>query len=391
MGSGCRAKPLLEAFIIGGVTELQLDAAGVGELELFLAGAYAPETAFRLPAAQRFTAGTKVLLRDPNNVRLAVFTAEAEGCGAVEVIEKPRHADFTGHRLTAEEARRRVAGSSLVRAVALRGFLSIETERALLEGGARAIVHVIEDGPVDHFPRVRAALAAAGDRLLVNILPVAPRDPARVLRNYGAVELVEESGDTYRPEVRELMDRFLPPRRRQGFCVWFTGLPSAGKSTIAEQLAVLLRERGRLVTMLDGDVVRMHLSKGLGFSREDRDANIRRIGFVAGEIVRHHGVAICAAVSPYEASREEARRMVGADRFVLVHVDTPQPVCETRDVKGYYARARSGALAGFTGVDDPYETPLRAELTLQTEGVTPQQNARAVLEYLIADGRIDEE
>lgn len=372
-----------------GAVELQLGAEAVGALELFLQGAYAPETEFLLPSAERFQPGTRVLLRDPNNVRLAVFTATADGRGSIETIEKPRHADFAGLRLSADEVRRRVVGATHVRAAAIRGFLTTETERALKENGAAAVVHVIEAGSVDHFARVRAAMSAADERTVVNILPVFPRDLDRVLRNYGATEIVTESGESYRAEVRELMDLFVPEKRKQGFCVWFTGLPSAGKSTIAEQLAILLRERGRIVTMLDGDVVRMHLSKGLGFSREDRDTNIRRIGFVAGEIVKHHGAVICAAVSPYEASREEARGMVGADRFVLVHVATPPEVCETRDVKGFYAKARAGSMTGMTGVDDPYEAPARAEITLGTTGVTPEQNARIVLERLIADGRID--
>ncbi len=120
----------------------------------------------------------------------------------------------------------------------------------------------------------------------------------------------------------------------QGVTVWFTGLSGAGKSTIAEKLAKVLKERGRNVEIMDGDVVRTNLSKGLGFSKEDRDINIRRIGFVASELVRHGGVVVCAAVSPYRATRNEARKMVGEDRFIEVFVDTPIEVCEQRDVNG---------------------------------------------------------
>ena len=145
-----------------------------------------------------------------------------------------------------------------------------------------------------------------------------------------------------RPEVAEILAETYPPRHRQGVCVWFTGLSGSGKSTTADALTVLLLECGRQVTLLDGDVVRTHLSKGLGFSREDRDTNIRRIGFVAAEIVRHGGLALCAAVSPYRATRDECRAMVGADRFVEVFVDTPLDVCEARDSKGLYAKARRG-------------------------------------------------
>jgi len=157
-----------------------------------------------------------------------------------------------------------------------------------------------------------------------------------------------------RPETAAILSTVSPPLYKQGFCVWFTGLSGAGKSTIAEILATLLMEHGREVTLLDGDVVRTHLSKGLGFSKEDRDANILRIGFVASEIVRHRGVVICAAVSPYRATRNECRMMVGEERFIEVFTDTPLQVCEQRDVKGMYARARRGEIKGFTVVDDPY-------------------------------------
>jgi adenylyl-sulfate kinase len=160
-----------------------------------------------------------------------------------------------------------------------------------------------------------------------------------------------------RPETAAILRQTSPARHEQGFCVWFTGLSCSGKSTTAELLADLLLERGRRVTLLDGDVVRTHLSKGLGFSREDRDTNIRRIGFVASEIVRHNGVAVCAAISPYRITRAECRAMVGPENFIEVFVDTPIDACEARDTKGMYALARAGKMTGFTGVDDPYEPP----------------------------------
>jgi sulfate adenylyltransferase len=194
-----------------------------------------------------------------------------------------------------------------------------------------------------------------------------------------------------RPETAAILSTVSPPRHRQGFCVWFTGLSGAGKSTIAEILTVLLLERGRQVTQLDGDVVRTHLSRGLGFSKEDRDTNIRRIGFVASEIVRHEGAVICAAVSPYEATRNECRTMVGDDRFVLVHVDTPLDVCEGRDTKGIYAKARSGELRGVTGIDDPYEPPLAPDIVLTTTDSTPEEGARKIVEHLAKRGFLLEE
>lgn len=189
-----------------------------------------------------------------------------------------------------------------------------------------------------------------------------------------------------RPEVSQILTEIYPPKHRQGICIWFTGLSGSGKSTTAEVLTALLLEHGRQVTVLDGDVVRTHLSRGLGFSKEDRDTNIRRIGFVASEIVRHGGVVVCAAVSPYRATRNDVRNMVGKDRFIEVYVNTPLEVCEQRDVKGMYTKARRGEIKGFTGIDDPYESPLHSEITLETVGQTPEQNSMLILNYLKEQG-----
>jgi sulfate adenylyltransferase len=189
-----------------------------------------------------------------------------------------------------------------------------------------------------------------------------------------------------RPEVARILAEAYPPRLQQGACIWFTGLSGAGKSTTAEVLTALLLERGKQVTVLDGDVVRTMLSRGLGFSREDRDLNIRRIAFVAAEVVRHGGLVIAAAVSPYRSTRDEARAAVGGDRFVEVFVDTPLEECERRDVKGIYAQARRGEIKNFTGISDPYEPPLAPELALETTESTPERNARRVLDYLIRQG-----
>jgi len=191
-----------------------------------------------------------------------------------------------------------------------------------------------------------------------------------------------------RPEVAEILAETYPPRHKQGVCVWFTGLSGSGKSTTAEVLTTLLQEHGRQVTVLDGDVVRTHLSKGLGFSKEDRDINIQRIGFVAAELVRHGGTAVCAAVSPYRATRNDVRNMVGKDHYVEVFVDTPLGVCEQRDVKGLYAKARRGEIKGFTGIDDPYESPRYAEIVLDTVSCTAEENARGILDHLIEQGFI---
>ncbi|OGO12124.1 MAG: adenylyltransferase [Chloroflexi bacterium RBG_16_47_49] len=192
-----------------------------------------------------------------------------------------------------------------------------------------------------------------------------------------------------RPETAEILKQMYPPRNKQGICLWFTGLSGAGKTTTAELLTSLLLERGRQVTVLDGDVVRTHLSKGLGFSAEDRDTNIRRIGFVAGEITRHGGTVICAAISPYRSTRNEVRKMAGTDRFIEIFVDTPIEVCEQRDSKGMYARARRGEIKDFTGVDDPYEPPINPEIRLDTVQYSPEQNAQKIINYLIEQGFLE--
>lgn len=185
-----------------------------------------------------------------------------------------------------------------------------------------------------------------------------------------------------RPEVVRILLQTYPPKNEQGFCIWFTGLPSAGKSTIAEILAIKLSEKGRKITFLDGDIIRTHLSKGLGFTREDRDVNILRIGFVASEIVRHNGIVLCAAVSPYRSTRDQVRSLFRNGNFIEIFVSTPLEVCEGRDVKGLYAKARRGEIIGFTGVDDPYESPVNAEIEIDTVRFNPDASAIKIMEYL---------
>lgn len=175
----------------------------------------------------------------------------------------------------------------------------------------------------------------------------------------------------------------------EGFTVWLTGLPCSGKSTIARQLARSLLRRGRRVEVLDGDIVRQNLSYGLGFSREDRDRNIRRIAFVASLLARNGVIVIVALVSPYRAARDEARRLL--QEFFEVHVDCPGSECERRDVKGMYKRARAGELPGFTGVDDPYEVPLAPELTVLTNSQSSVESVARVEAALLAAGRLSPE
>jgi sulfate adenylyltransferase len=192
------------------------------------------------------------------------------------------------------------------------------------------------------------------------------------------------------PAVATELRRSYPPRSGQGFTVFFTGLSGSGKSTIANVLLVKLLELGgRPVTLLDGDIVRKHLSSELGFSREHRDVNIRRIGFVASEITKNGGIALCAPIAPYDATRREVRRMVEpGGGFVLVHVATDLETCEARDRKGLYAKARAGVLREFTGISDPYEEPADAEVVIDTAAVTPEEAAQQVILHLEREGYI---
>ncbi|MDQ0381537.1 bifunctional sulfate adenylyltransferase/adenylylsulfate kinase [Amycolatopsis thermophila] len=190
------------------------------------------------------------------------------------------------------------------------------------------------------------------------------------------------------PEVAAELRRSFPPRDEQGFTVFFTGLSGAGKSSIARELEALLTERhGRPVTLLDGDVARTHLSGELGYSRADRDRNIARLGYVAAEITKHRGIAICAAIAPFDTARRRVREAVSATGgFVLAFVDAPLPWCESRDRKGLYAKARAGVIEQFTGISDPYEPPLDADLVIDPAAESAAGAAQRVLDHLYALG-----
>ena len=195
------------------------------------------------------------------------------------------------------------------------------------------------------------------------------------------------------PEIVHELRRTHPARSKQGITIFLTGLSGAGKSTIANALLMkLMQIGGRSITSLDGDLVRRHLSSELGFSKEHRDLNIRRIGFVASEITKHGGIAICAPIAPYDAIRKEVRRMVEPyGGFVLVHVTTPLDICEKRDRKGLYAKARAGIVKQFTGISDPYETPADAEVRIDTIGSTPDGAAIRIMAYLQDKGYVARE
>jgi sulfate adenylyltransferase len=182
-----------------------------------------------------------------------------------------------------------------------------------------------------------------------------------------------------------------PPRGKMGLTLFFTGLSGSGKSTLAKILYAKFIEEGRRpVTLLDGDIVRLNLSSELGFSREHRNINVRRIGFVAGEITKNGGIAICAPIAPYTAMRRDVRENIeqhGA--FIEIHVATPLEVCESRDRKGLYAKARQGIIPEFTGISDPYEVPQNPEIRVDTTGKSPMQAVQEIILYLLREGYLD--
>ncbi len=193
------------------------------------------------------------------------------------------------------------------------------------------------------------------------------------------------------PEVLRALRKVHPPRNRQGLTLFFTGLSGSGKSTLAKIMYGKFTEAGdRPVTLLDGDIVRQHLSSELGFSKEHRDLNVRRIGFVASEITKNGGVAICAPIAPYAATRRAVREMIEAHGALIeIHVSTPLEVCEARDRKGLYAKARKGLIKEFTGISDPYEAPEDPELRIDTSDLTPMQAAQEIYLYLLREGYLD--
>ncbi len=381
------------------------------DLELLVSGALSPLPRFDEP-------GSPVTLSLPEDLRAA-----AEKAGAVELVDPEglplarvavpggeitplTHAQYGAFRrlhLTPAQVRERYDESTLTVPVTdALTFADLDRIKQAADGAHVLLLALIGAGtPLLSPPAlVRASLLAARqlpDASVVAVPLASHGDPEvdhalgkGVVEAYAPGPVIGVTGEGDLPDdIADVVERDLPAPDRQGLVVFFTGLSGSGKSTIARALHDVLLEQGeRTVTSLDGDVVRRHLSAGLTFSKEDRETNIRRIGWVAAEISRHGGVAICSPIAPFDATRKQVRAMTedAGGRFVLVHVATPLEECERRDRKGLYAKARRGEIPEFTGISSPYEEPEDAAVRIDTTGRGIEDCLDEVLDHLYDEG-----
>ena len=382
-------------------------ARELDDLELLTHGVFGHEAGFgelltlEVPAevATQARASGALELVDPEGVPLAVVTVatieEAAGSAAITGAVAPlQHNEFGAYRalhLSPEQAKKAAPDALTVPVAGPLTEDDLELIRSRATGRPVLLLALTGHGtpsyagrPMSGIGLIRATLAAARllDEATVVAVPLASRGPDRaaddhvlgreVVDAYAAGEVLAVTGEGELPEpVRTVVDFELPPPDEQGLVLFFTGLSGSGKSTLARALHDVILERGdRTVTSLDGDVVRRNLSAGLTFSKADRATNIRRIGWVAAEISRHRGVAICSPIAPFDATRKQVRAMVedAGGAFFLVHVATPVEECERRDRKGLYAKARRGEIPEFTGISSPYEEPEDADVRVDTTG-----------------------
>jgi sulfate adenylyltransferase len=342
----------------------------------------------------------EIELVDPEGVPLARVTVEetypaGDLVGVVGPVQSLQHNEFGAYRdlhLTPHGARSLATSESVT--VPITAPLTVDDLASIREqanGRAIVLLALTGHGLPSHRGRalsgvglLRATLAAAEDLDDVHVVaaPLASRGPGRhdddlmlaerVAEAYAAGEVIGVPGTGELPEhVAAVVDFELPDPTHQGLVLFFTGLSGSGKSTLARALFDVILERGeRTITSLDGDVVRRNLSAGLTFSKEDRETNIKRIGWVAAEISRHRGIAICSPIAPFDSTRQAVRKMVGeaGGAFFLIHVATPLEECERRDRKGLYAKARRGEIPEFTGISSPYEEPEDADVSVDTTG-----------------------
>jgi sulfate adenylyltransferase len=376
----------------------------LADLELLTSGALAPLTGFNQPgspvtlALPEAIAGQDVELVDPEGLPLALLHPD----GSVEALTHAQHGPFRRLHLTPAEVRDRHAGATFVPVV----DALTEAEIDGLRGLGTPVVLLALTGPgtpeLSAVALLRASLAAArklpGSAVVA--VPLASHGDTEVDHELGVAVTAAYAGPDpvlalgdadgeYPDDVAAIVEADQPGPGRRGLVLFFTGLSGSGKSTVAQAVIDALLEAGeRTVTSLDGDVVRRNLSAGLTFSREDRETNIRRIGWVAAEISRHGGVAVCSPIAPFDATRQDVRAMTDAagGAFFLVHVATPLEECERRDRKGLYAKARRGEIPEFTGISSPYEEPTDADLAFDTTGRTIEDCRDEVLRALAERG-----
>ncbi|MDO9454936.1 adenylyl-sulfate kinase [Nocardioides sp.] len=386
-------------------TQRELD-----DLELLTSGALAPLTAYGAPGSPvtltlppELADAPTVELVDPEGLPLAHAHLEPDGSRRVEALTTAQHGPFRRLYLSPAQVRDRYAGRTFV---PVTGPVSAAQLAQLQALGPLVLLALVGHGTPDLSAvallraTVRVADALGADVVAV---PLADHgDPeadhalgVQVVSTYAAgdpvVGLVEDDGDPL-PELDDILDADQPPPDRVGLVLFFTGLSGSGKSTLARALMDRMLEQGtRTVTTLDGDVVRRHLSAGLTFSKADRETNLRRIGWVAAEIARHGGVAVCSPIAPFDETRRQVREMVdeAGGAFFLVHVATPLEECERRDRKGLYAKARRGEIPEFTGISSPYEEPTDADVRVDTTGRTIDDALTDVLDELAAQGYAD--
>ncbi len=366
------------------------------DLELLVSGAYAPLTRFNEPGSvvtlDLPDGVTEAELVDPEGLPLARVSAD----GSLEPLTHAQYGPFRRLHLTPAQAREQHAGATFVPVVdalaeadlaelrglgrlvllALTGTGTAELSPVALVRATLAAAELLEDASVVAVPLPSHGDADADHALGTQVVATyAGDDPVHALTDpglaTGASAPSSTSGAALPEAIAAIVDEDRPAPEDQGLVLFFTGLSGSGKSTLARALMDLLLEQGgRSVTSLDGDVVRRHLSAGLTFSKADRETNIRRIGWVAAEIARHGGVAVCSPIAPFAQTREQVREMVEAagGAFFLVHVTTPLEECERRDRKGLYAKARAGEIPEFTGISSPYEEPEDPAVRVDTTG-----------------------
>ncbi len=380
----------------------------LADLELLTGGALIPVTGFNEPGSPvtldlpEELVGQDVELVDPEGLPLARLHAD----GSVEALTHAQHGPFRRLHLTPAQTRAHHAGATFVPVVD--ALTETELDRLRAVGGPVVLLALTGPGTPELSPvaLLRASLVAAGHvpGASVVAVPLASHDDpqvdhelgVRVVAAYAGPDpvLALDDGDpdaAYPDDIAAVVDTDQPSPERRGLVLFFTGLSGSGKSTVAQAVIDALLEAGeRTVTSLDGDVVRRNLSAGLTFSREDRETNIRRIGWVAAEISRHGGVAVCSPIAPFDATRQDVRAMTAAagGAFFLVHVATPLEECERRDRKGLYAKARRGEIPDFTGISSPYEEPTDADLRMDTTGRTIEDCRDEVLAALRTAGFI---